>query len=65
MKVSKSSLVIAAAFTGGDSDHLMVGRNGIFYDRQGQDWDATIIKVIEKPISRPMGVLFSMTDLPQ
>ena len=44
-------LQIAAAFTGGDSDNLMVGRNGLFYDRQGQDWDATITKIVEKPIS--------------
>lgn len=44
-------MTIAAAFTGGDSDNLMVGRNGVFYDRQGADWDATIIKLIEHPIS--------------
>jgi hypothetical protein len=44
-------MTIAAAFTGGDSDFLMVGRNGVFYDRQGNDWDATIVKVIEHPIS--------------
>ncbi len=42
---------IAAAFTAGDSDQLMVGRNGVFYDRQGRDWDATIIKIIDHPIS--------------
>ena len=42
---------IVAAFTGGDSDFLMVGRNGIFYDRKGQDWDATITKVVVNPIS--------------
>ena len=42
---------IAAAFTDGDADYLMVGRNGVFYDRKGQDWDATIVKVIEHPIS--------------
>ena len=42
---------IAAAFTGGDSDQLMVGRNGVFYDRQGRDWDATITKIVEHPIS--------------
>ncbi|SOD16786.1 hypothetical protein [Nitrosomonas ureae] len=42
---------IAAAFTNGDADNLMVGRNGIFYDRKGQDWDATIVKIIEHPIS--------------
>lgn len=44
-------MTIAAAFMDGDSDRLMVGRNGIFYDRKGQDWDATITKVIENPIS--------------
>lgn len=42
---------IAAAFTAGDSDQLMVGRNGVFYDRQGRDWDATITKIIDQPIS--------------
>lgn len=44
-------MYIAAAFTNGDADNLMVGRNGIFYDRKGQDWDATIVKIIEHPIS--------------
>ncbi|NOS70204.1 MAG: hypothetical protein HOP33_09765 [Verrucomicrobia bacterium] len=42
---------IVAAFTDGDSDNLMVGRNGIFYDRKNQDWDATITKIIDNPIS--------------
>jgi hypothetical protein len=42
---------IAAAVTAGDSDHLMVGRNGVFYDRKGRDWDATITKIIDNPIS--------------
>ena len=42
---------IVAAFTDGDSDNLMVGRNGVFYDRKGADWDATITKVIDNPIS--------------
>ncbi|HRS86496.1 MAG TPA: hypothetical protein P5269_02570 [Syntrophales bacterium] len=44
-------MTIAAAFTAGDSDYLMVGRNGVFYDREGKDWDATIVKIIEHPIS--------------
>ncbi|HVY60936.1 MAG TPA: hypothetical protein VHF22_04750 [Planctomycetota bacterium] len=44
-------MTIAAAFTDGDSDDLMVGRNGIFYDRAGNEWDATISRVIENPIS--------------
>lgn len=42
---------IVAAFTDGDSDNLMVGRNGVFYDRKGVDWDATITKIIDNPIS--------------
>jgi hypothetical protein len=42
---------IAAAFTAGDSDFLTVGRNGVFYDRGGQDWDATIVRILEHPIS--------------
>jgi hypothetical protein len=44
-------MTIAAAFTAGDSDFLMIGRNGIFYDRKGEDWDATIVRIIENPIS--------------
>jgi hypothetical protein len=46
-----AKMTVAVAYTGGDSDFLMAGRNGIFYDRKGQDWDATITKVIENPIS--------------
>ena len=44
-------MTIVAAFTAGDSDNLMVGRNGVFYDRKGRDWDATITKIIDNPIS--------------
>lgn len=44
-------MTIAAAITNGDCDHLLVGRNGVFYDRQGLDWDATIVRIIEHPIS--------------
>jgi hypothetical protein len=44
---------IVAAFTNGDADNLMVGRNGLFIDRAGRDWDATITKIIENPISIP------------
>lgn len=45
------AMTVAACFTQGDSDYLCVGRNGVFYDRKGQDWDATISKVIDNPIS--------------
>lgn len=44
-------MTVAAAMTAGDSDQLMVGRNGVFYDRQGRDWDATITKLVDHPIS--------------
>lgn len=44
-------MTVAAAFTDGDSDNLMVGRNGVFYDRKGRDYDATITKIIDNPIS--------------
>lgn len=42
-------MTIVAAFTAGDTDFLFVGRNGIFYDRAGDDWDATIVKMIDNP----------------
>ncbi|MFN0205216.1 MAG: hypothetical protein ACKVS6_02750 [Planctomycetota bacterium] len=50
-KSSGDKMQIAAAVTNGDSDNLMIGRNGIFYDRHRNDWDATIIKIVEQPIS--------------
>jgi hypothetical protein len=48
---SGETMTIAAAVTAGDSDNLMAGRNGVFYDRTGRDWDATIVKIVEHPIS--------------
>ena len=50
-KGTSEKMQIVAAFTGGDSDNLMVGRNGLFFDRKGRDWDATITKIIDNPIS--------------
>jgi hypothetical protein len=42
---------IVVVITAGDSDNLMVGRNGLFYDRRGRDWDATVTRIISNPIS--------------
>lgn len=42
-------MTIVSAFTAGSTDFLFVGRNGVFYDREGQDWDATIVKLIDNP----------------
>ncbi|HEX2657601.1 MAG TPA: hypothetical protein VHU40_04990, partial [Polyangia bacterium] len=50
-KATNEKMNVVAAFTAGDSDNLMVGRNGLFYDRRGQDWDATITRIIDNPIS--------------
>ena len=50
-KTKEEKMTIVAAFTNGDVDNLVVGRNAIFYDNAGNDWDATIIKIIDNPIS--------------
>jgi hypothetical protein len=50
-RAGEAPIKIAACFTQGDSDYLFTGRNGLFYDRQGRDWDATITSIAENPIS--------------
>ena len=50
-KGTAEKLFIVAALTSGDADNLMVGRNAVFYDRKGGDWDATVVKLVEHPIS--------------
>lgn len=50
-RASGEKIAIVCAFTAGDVDNLMVGRNGVFYDRKGLDWSATITSIVENPIS--------------
>ncbi len=50
-KGSGEKLSIIAIFSQGDDDNLMLGRNGIFYDRKGRDYDATIMKILANPVS--------------
>lgn len=50
-KATGENRQIVAAITDGDVGNLMVGKNGVFYDRQGRDWDATVTKIIDNPIS--------------
>jgi hypothetical protein len=50
-KSTGETLSILAVVSQGDDDNLMVGRNGIFYDRKGNDYDATITKIVANPIS--------------
>ncbi|MBO4777672.1 MAG: hypothetical protein J5588_04185 [Bacteroidales bacterium] len=50
-KKKNETMTIVAVMTDGDIDNLMVGKNAIFYDRDGVDWDATVVKIIDNPIS--------------
>ncbi len=50
-KQNNEKMIIVAAMTNGDIDNLIVGRNAIYYDRSGHDWDATVIKIVDNPIS--------------
>ena len=44
-------MTVAAMFGDGDAFSLYVGRNGVFYDKKGNDWDAKIVRIVENPIS--------------
>ena len=48
---TKETRTICAAFTSGFASTLWVGRNGIFYDLDGKDWDAVIVKMVDNAIS--------------
>lgn len=45
------SRTICAAVTAGFSSTLWVGRNGIFYDAEGKDWNAVIVRIVDCQIS--------------
>ena len=42
---------ICAVVTAGAVGTLYVGRNGVFYDRDGKDWDAVVTKIVENQVS--------------
>ncbi len=42
---------IVVAMTVGDIRNLRVGKNALFYDNEGNDWDAVVTKIIDNPIS--------------
>lgn len=50
-KKSADTMQIVAAMTDGDVSNIIVGKNAIFYDRNGLDWDATVTKIVDNPIS--------------
>lgn len=50
-KSGGAQMDIVAALTDGEIGGLHEGKNAIFYDRGGNDWDATITKIVDNPIS--------------
>ena len=50
-KISGETMIIAAVMTDGDVASLREGKNGLFYDRNGGIWDASVFKIIDNPIS--------------
>jgi len=42
---------VCAVVTAGAVGQLYVGRNGVFYDRDGKDWEAVVTKVVENQVS--------------
>ncbi len=50
-KTSAAKQQIVAAVTVGEVGNLIVGKNAIYYDNAGVEWDAVITKVVDNPIS--------------
>lgn len=44
-------LQIVAAVTVGEVGDLFVGKNAVYYDNDGVEWDAVITKIVDNPIS--------------
>jgi murein DD-endopeptidase MepM/ murein hydrolase activator NlpD len=49
--LKSDKLTIVAAVTVGDIGDLVVGKNAVYYDNEGVEWDAVITKIIDNPIS--------------
>lgn len=45
------TMTIAAVLTDGDISDLREGKHGLFYDRSGKEWEATVFKIVDNPIS--------------
>ena len=50
-KAHAGKLQIVAAVTVGDIGDLVVGKNALYYDNAGEEWDAVITKIVDNPIS--------------
>ncbi len=50
-KVKNETMNIVAVLTDGEVNDVRVGKNAVFYDNSGQDWDAVITQIVDNPIS--------------
>ena len=50
-KTKPGKITIVAAMTVGDVGGLVVGKNAVYYDNTGLEWDAVITKIVDNPIS--------------
>ena len=50
-KTKPGKLQIVAAVTVGEIGDLVVGKNAVYYDNAGVEWDAVITKIVDNPIS--------------
>lgn len=50
-KTKGETMDIVAVMTSGKTKNLRPGLNGVFYDLEGNDWDAVVTKVVENPLS--------------
>ena len=54
-KAKAGVLQIVAALTVGEVGDLFVGKNALYYDNDGHEWDAVITKIVDNPISIGQG----------
>jgi len=50
-RTSGEKRTIIAGITAGEADGIYIGRNGIYIDDEGANWNATITRVLIQPIS--------------
>ena len=50
-KLKPGKITIVAAVTVGEIGDLVVGKNAVYYDNDGVEWDAVITKIVDNPIS--------------
>ena len=50
-KTKNATMDIVAVLTDGEVNNIRVGKNAVFYDNDGNDWDAVITNIVDNPIS--------------